>query len=674
MKFTYNWLKDYINLNIPPEKLAEKLTMAGLEVISLENKEGDYVFEVEITSNRPDWLSVLGIAREVAAITNFGLNIKEEKLIRKSKIIGALKIEVEDKKDCPLYTARIIRDVKVGLSPEWLRKRLELVGCRSVNNVVDITNYCLFELGEPLHAFDLDKLNQDRIIIRRGRAEEKVVTIDGVLRGIDRNILVIADSAKPLAIAGVMGGKESEVTFATRNILLEAAVFDPILIRRTRQAQSIQSESSYRFERGVDSRIVEKASQKAAMLIEKVCYGQEVCFKSSGLSKPKERAVTLNPLNVGKILGVDIKVAKIKQILLSLGFTLKKKKNGSLIVAIPSFRQDVRLEEDLIEEVARIFGYDHIPASIPKVLPSVSIRGNRDLVAKIKNILIGLGLNEAITYSLTDPGILNAFDPSVIPIGIMNPLSQEQEVLSTTLIPGLTRAIAHNLNQKEDYIALFEIANVFLQRENLPYAELRLGIALSGAKRMLLNEVAIKDEFGLLNLKGIIEALFARLKVQSYEFINQEQEAKADIYVNQEKIGCMAMLAPVSLDKSGIKNKNVFILEVALDKLISFAQLEKKYSPLSKYPEIIRDISFILKKGSPIKEILAELKEEGRPLLRSLKVVDYYKGKQIPEGYRGLTLECIYGSSERTLTEIEVMPVHNLICLTLREKFSVQMR
>ncbi|MBN2831639.1 MAG: phenylalanine--tRNA ligase subunit beta [Candidatus Omnitrophica bacterium] len=674
MKFTYNWIKDYVDIRLPPEKLAEKLTMAGLEVISLESKEGDCIFEVEITSNRPDWLNILGIAREIAAITGAKLKIKDERPGMQSKSTQALKTEVEDKKDCPLYTARIIRDIKVGLSPDWLRKRLESIGCRSVNNVVDITNYFLFETGEPLHAFDWDKISPDKIIVRRGKAGEKLTTIDGALRSIDCNTLVIADSLKPLALAGIMGGKESEVTYNTKNILLEAAVFNPILIRRTRQAHSIQSESSYRFERGVDLEAVKMASQKAGMLITELCKGRQHCFKSVGLKKAQKRDVILNTLNVEKVLGISIKGSETKEILSGLGFKLKIGKRGLLKVGIPSFRQDVCLEEDLIEEVARIFGYEHIPVSLPKILPPITIRDNRSLVSNIKNILVGLGLNEAITYSLDGSKTLQDFNPGIVAIELLNPLSREQEALRTTLIPGLTHAVANNLNQKQDCIALFEISHVFLKKDSSPYEELKLGIALTGAKRMFFNNAAIKDELGLLNLKGIAEEIFKRLKVQGYEFINQGQGGRAGIYINKEKTGYMEMLGQELLDKFGIKNKNVFMLEISLDKLISYARTEKKYVSLPKYPVITRDISFILQEKNSVKEVIVALKEKGWPLLRSIKVVDYYKGKQIPEGCRGLTIECNYGSNERTLTEEEVYSVHSRICLELKEKFDAVMR
>lgn len=674
MKFTYNWVKDYIDLKLPPDKLAEKLTMAGLEVVSLQPKDGDYLFEVEITSNRPDWLSILGIAREIAAITGTGLKPLAVRPDKRARQLAGMKITIENKKDCPLYTARIIRDIKVGPSVEWLRKRLELVGCRSVNNVVDITNYCLFELGEPLHAFDLDKISSNKIFVRRARPGEKITTIDGSSRVLDTGSLVIADEAGPLALAGVMGGKEAEVSYSTTSILLEAAVFNPVLIRRQRQAQGIQSESSYRFERGVDSGMVETASRRAAQLIIELSSGKDEGFYSLGLTKPRDKLVMLNPINLEKVSGLSIKTPRIKSILSSLGFKIKAKGKGLLSVLVPSFRQDVSLEEDLIEEVTRIYGYEHIPVTLPKVLPSVAIEDSRVLVSRIKNILAGLGLNEAITYSLTDIKSLNSFAPLLRPVELLNPLNQEQGALRTTLLPGLASAVAHNLNQKQDCVALFECADIFFEKEDLPCQEFSLGIALSGAKKMLLNESAIKDELGMLNLKGIIETLLARLGIKKYDFISDAREAKAEIYINNERVGLMQMLSQEVLDLFGVKGKNIFVAELSLNKISVFTLAEKKYAPIPKYPGVSRDISLILKKEESVRNILLALKERGLPLLRSLKVVDYYRGKQIPEGYRGLTLELIYSSGERTLTEEEVAPLHASLCLMLKNQFGAQIR
>jgi len=681
MKVTYNWLKDFVAIKITPELLAEKLTMAGLEVTSLDKKLGDFVFEIEITSNRPDWLSVVGIAREVAAITGQKLQslpkIKSQALGRNpaDKACG-LKICIEDKKDCPLYTAKIIKGVKVGPSPSWLRDRLELIGCRSVNNIVDITNYILFETGEPLHAFDLDKLSRGEIFIRRAKNNEKIVTIDGGEKTLNQNILVIADKEKPVAVAGVMGGKDTEVTEATTNILLEAAAFNQIAVRQARRSLGLQSESAYRFERGIDLEIVETASQRALKLIQELAGGSCVMAKSSGFPQKKHKSVMLEVCAAHKILGIDIPASKIKIILDSLGFKVKIKAKDRLSVEIPGHRLDINSEIDLIEEIARVFGYENIAKSLPVAKAQINISQTQDKISLVKNILVGLGLNEVITYSLIDREASKSFAQSKdYPlIEILNPLSKEQEVLRPSLASGLARCVAHNLNQKQDYINVFEIAKAFLGSNDLPREELVLGLALSGAKSFLLEQGRIEDKAGPLHLKGMLEVLFQRLGIKDYSFSASQDPLVFSISLNQEKIGVLGKLNKDTLDKFGIKNRDVFMAELYLEKVFASAQLDKKFTPPPRYPGINRDISFILKDDISIKEILDTIKEKGGQLLRDVNIMDYYKGEQIPSGFRGLTISCFYCSDERTLTETEINPAHNLICGLLTERFGAKMR
>ncbi|MFZ2356241.1 MAG: phenylalanine--tRNA ligase beta subunit-related protein, partial [Candidatus Omnitrophota bacterium] len=351
MKLTYNWLKDFLEIKITPGVLADKLTMAGLEVKSVEERDGDFVFEVEITSNRPDWLSIVGVAREVAAITNTKRktqSVKPQSKIKNFKRTGnGFKIEIEDKKDCPIYSAKIIKNVIVGSSPDWLRKRLELIGCRSINNIVDIANYCLFTYGEPLHAFDLDRLvnglagepvSRLGIIVRRARNKEELVTIDGMKRILNEDVLIIASDTNPhtrtpahpltgtpIAIAGVMGGKDTEVSFATKNILLESAIFNPLVIRRGRRKLGLQTDSSYRFERGVDFETIELATDEAVKLILDLAGGQLYLAKSEGLTKGKNKIISFDINSAARILGIDIPVIKIKNILNHLGFGVQPK-------------------------------------------------------------------------------------------------------------------------------------------------------------------------------------------------------------------------------------------------------------------------------------------------------------------------------------------------------------
>lgn len=677
MKLTYNWLKDFVEIKLTPQALADKLTMAGVEVTSLAEKEGDFIFEIEVTSNRPDWLSVIGIAREVVAITNSRFkpqNLNLNILIGKEK--SPFAIEIQDKKDCPLYTAKIIRGVKVRPSPDWLKERLELIGCRSVNNIVDITNYVLFTWGEPLHAFDLDRLSQEGIIVRRGRKEEKITTIDGEVRMLDPEILVIADKDKAVAVAGIIGSKNSEVTENTKNILLEAAVFNPVIIRRARQKLGVQSESSYRFERSVAPETAQHASWQAIKFIQEISSGRCVLVKSCGKTQTKKKKITLGISGVQKILGVDTGAAQIKNILAKLEFKLKPKTKNNFTVEVPSHRLDIKSEIDLIEEIARIYGYEKIPKTLPKVSHQIAMAGTEGLVCLIKNTLLGLGLNEVITYSLIDRDLLIALGlkESSCAIEILNPLSKEQEILRPTVIVGLLGCVANNLNQKQGFINIFETSKVFSGEGASIKEELVLGIALCGTRSLLLQQGMVKEEASFLDLKGILESLLRRLGIKDYNFNAKDNPSTVVIYIKKEKIGTMTKLPRSVLEKFDIKNKDVLVVELGLERLFSYANLKRTFAPLPLYPAISRDISIILREGVAIDDILKAMKEKGSPLLREVEVVDYYKGKQIPSGYRGLTISCLYRSDERTLTEAEVNPIHSLVSFVLADRFSAHLR
>ncbi|MFA4888937.1 MAG: phenylalanine--tRNA ligase subunit beta [Candidatus Omnitrophota bacterium] len=674
MRVTYNWLKDFVEIKIPARELVDKLTMAGLEVVSLEEKQGDWVLEIEITSNRPDWLSVTGIAREVAALT--GKRLKSSFLNPEPRTPNpgsSILITIQDKKDCLLYTAKIIEGVNVAPSSDWLKRRLELIGCRSINNIVDITNYILFTYGEPLHVFDLDKLGASQaIVVRRAKNNETLVTIDGVERKLTPDILVIADSAKPIAIAGIMGGKDTEVSAGTKNILLEAAVFNPLLIRRGRQSLGLQTHSSYRFERGIDRATAESSSWQAVRLIQQLAGGKLTVAKSLGATQKANKVITLGSADAERILGKRIAAAKIKQILQGLGFTVKLAGKNKFQVRVPGFRQDVSLKEDLIEELSRVYGFENIPVSLPRFSPQASAGKTRELVSLLKNILCSQGLNEAITYSLVKSNFLKPAEKKEI--AITNPQSQEQAVLRIGLISSLLERVAYNLNQKQNYIGLFEVASVFFWENNLPREELSLAIAVCGEKKYFLRQGAVKEEAGILNLKGILEACLQRLGIKDYNFLAAGPACCFNFMLGGENAGVLMQLPKEALSKFDIKNRDVFALELSLEKLFRQADLGKKYLPLPKFPGITRDISLVLKKDISLNAVLAAIKEAGQPLLRELKISDYYQGKQIPEGCRGLTISCFYSSSSRTLTEEEVSPVHDSACKIVSERFSAKIR
>ncbi|MDD5436171.1 MAG: phenylalanine--tRNA ligase subunit beta, partial [Candidatus Omnitrophica bacterium] len=483
MLISYNWLKDYIDPNLAPARLAEVLTMSGLTTESVHALGNDHIFEIEITANRPDWLSYIGVARELAAITGSRLKLPAPGSMKVSHKKGGARVTVEEKSLCQRYTARVIRNINVDASPDRLKKKLETMGLRPVNNIVDITNFCLFETGEPMHAFDLDKVEGPEIIIRKARKGEKIVTIDGVERELNDAMLIIADKSRPIAIAGVMGGLNTEVTHSTKNILLEAASFDPISVRRTRRALGISTESSYRFERKVDLNNIADASDRATSLIYELAGGEACDFIDIGKKAAQTKEITLRLPRLNAVLGLEIPPEKVKKIANSLGLRIKKSAKDSITVETPQFRYDLNAEVDIIEEVARIYGYNKIPSSVPAVVaqdekvPPDVVAGN-----KIREVLAGMGADEIITYSLLGGNLLKMAclaDSKVAEV--KNPLSSEQEVMRPGLMPGMLTSILWNINRKTKDLKLFELGKIYTKESETKFGEKRyLAIGMAG--------------------------------------------------------------------------------------------------------------------------------------------------------------------------------------------------
>ncbi|MEW6075032.1 MAG: phenylalanine--tRNA ligase subunit beta [Candidatus Omnitrophota bacterium] len=680
MKITYNWLKDFVTITLAPRALAEKLTMAGLEVVSIEESNGDFVFEIEITSNRPDWLSVVGVAREVAALTNKKLKLSEPQPLRMGGR-HALGIEVQEKKDCPLYTAKLIEGIKVGPSPEWLRQRLELIGCRSINNIVDITNYILFEWGEPLHAFDFDTLQAGAITVRRAKKEEKIVTIDGIERQLNHDVLVIADAKGPVAIAGIMGGRETQVGPATSRILLEAAVFNPVVVRRGRRMLGLESDSAYRFERGVDSVVAQEASLRAARLIRQIAGGTVSAAKISGVAKAPARRIALDTTHLRRALAVQIPPGTIKGILESLGFNVKAVSQKKYTINVPSFRQDVKIEVDLIEEIARIFGYGRIPTTIPRIRPQAGPQDDTALNRSLKEILIGLGLNEVITYSLIEKGWVRAPGQDADKeIAIANPLSKDQAVLRTTLRASLAQCVAYNLRQKQPYIAIFEIAHTYgLDVVEEVQEHYKLGIALCGGRMLWVGKDRVYDEAGLLHIKGILEVLFERLGIEkdAYQFVMRNAH-EGQVYARGILVGTFVRLRKEMCERLDIKNKEVVEAEIDVETLLSSARLKRRFKPFARMPRVTRDTTIVVKDTVRTGAILDEIARWGmrnsKGLLQDAEVSKYYKGEQIPDDAKSLTISCTYCSPQRTLTDGEVNALHAQLVGELKKIFNAAIR
>jgi len=692
MKVSYSWLKEYISFKLNPEDLAERLTMAGIEVKSIEQKGADHIFEAEITSNRPDWLSVYGIAREIRAIT--GARLKPIK-VNLSKESDSLKpsASIDDKKGCLRYTARVIEDVRIGLSPKWLTDKIESAGIRPVNNVVDITNFCLIESGQPLHAFDYDKIVSQLnakpcIVVRRARKDEEITTIDGIRRKLDESILVIAadiaeQTGKPIAIAGIMGGKDTEVTFSTKRVLLESAYFDPPAIRAAAKKLGVSTESSYRFERGVDPSGVLSASNRAAALIRDLAKARAVSKAlDAGTGNVKRRKITLRISRTNKILGVKVTALKCASILKGLGLKVKKKGKDSLEVLAPSFRADLKEEADLIEEIARIYGYDKVPETLTKI--SVWGKGSQKSAERIteetiRETLTGMGLNEVISHALISKSniinkIMNTVDDKLLKV--QNPLSSESEALRPSALCGMMDVLARNINRKAADMRIFELGkSYFCGDDGVASEKSVLAIALCGIKA---KDWRNKTTLDIFDLKGTIEALFEKLGISGYGFEAKASpllapSASASIKVDGGDIGILGKLGKSVLDGYDIKIP-IFISEMDLGPIYARAKLGRKFAGLPKYPSVARDISLIVDDKVSNSEIAGLIKTACGDLAISVEPFDLYHGEQIPKGSKSILYSVEYRASDRTLTDEEVNSLDKKVRETLAGRFNAKIR
>lgn len=677
MKVTYSWLKDFVNITLPPEKLADKLTMAGLEVTSLSKFGDDHVFEIEVTPNRSDCLSVLGIAREIAAITGRKMRPAAVKKAASPRKARSFPVKVESGKDCPVYTAKIIRGVNVGPSPKWLAERVSAVGLRPVNNIVDITNYVLYETGQPLHAFDLDKI-KGGITVRRAKQGEEITAIDGKKCLLNKDVLVIADNAGPVAIAGVMGGIDTEINADTKNILIETALFDPIVVRRGRSIAGASTDSSYRFERGVDRSGLLGASERAAGLVISIASGQDEGMIVSGGLSARPRSIILKERSVLNLLGIDISTARTKAILAALGFGVKKHTKEKLSVSIPSFRQDVSIEADLIEEIARIYGYDNIPSCLPAFRPRIDEETLREIKLKkgLRDALISQGLDEAISVSLLNYKLLEELEyPADELRPIVNPLNSQQCVLRPTLLCGLLDAVRTNLNQRQDRVAVYEWGRRFFKDTE----EDTLAFALSGENIKCLAQGISREGYSLFHAKGVIEGIFRGLGINDYGIeegccVFFAEGRSFSLAAQGDKLGVFGEIEAGILDTFGIKNAKVFAAEIQIEKVFRIADLSRRYSPLPSFPSIRRDISLTLKKDITAQEVKKVIVSNAAGTLKDVSVVDCYYGKQIPGGYKGLMLACLYRSDDHTLTDEEANSMHDKVLKALVKELKAEIR
>lgn len=681
MKVSYGWLRKYVPTKIRAKNLADALTMNGLEVTSIEEKGEDFIFEIEVTPNRSDALCHIGIAREVSAITGKRLKLPVFNLTRYfSKNIPTPKVLVQQHSACRRYTARIITDVCVGPSPKWLISRIESLGLRPVNNIVDITNFVLLETGQPLHAFDYDKLTEGKIIVRFAKETEEITNIDGEKRKLKSDILVIADADKPVAIAGIMGGQDTEVGPSTKRILLEAAYFDPVSIRRSSRYLGLATDSSYRFERGVDISKIIHASDRAASLICEIANGRthkkivDVSKKEKG-----EAIITLRPKRVNLLLGVRVSNADIRTTLSSIGFKVLEQK-GIMKVTIPSFRkEDVKREVDLIEEIARIYGYDKIPTVLPNAIVTEEtphFKQKEEIVTAIREALAALAFNEALTYSLISSADIEKVNVSDINIiSIKNPLSEQQEVMRNTLLAGLLKAINYNLNMGNADLRLYELSNIYFRQDEDLQENLSLSLGICGNS---ISDWSRKQQpMDLFYLKGVLKTLFDKLGIDVYFEESQHPSLEPDrtmaILAYNKMLGAMGLVKQEILAKMDIK-KDVYAAEINTQVLFENARLEKLFKPIIRYPSSERDISICVDENISYESINRAIKDTAASFIKNIELIEQYRGKQIRENQRGLLIRITYRAKDRTLKETEIEKAHNEIREKLIRDFGVVIR
>ena len=691
MLISYNWLRELTGTNLTPTELRERLTMVGLAIDAVEEIEGDSVLDVEVPSNRPDCLSHIGIAREVAVIERSKVQSPKSKVpTTEGKASDFTSVEIQDPELCPRYTARIVRGVKIGPSPAWLQKRLGEIGQRPINNVADITNYVLHELGQPLHAFDLPKLAQHRIVVRRAKASEKLKTLDGVDRTLDSEMLVIADAQRPVALAGIMGGLDSEISAQTTDVLIESAYFNPDSVRRTARKLGMDTEASRRFERGADSENVLQAQTRCVELICEIAGGVATEDAIDVYPNPlPAHLVDFRPARVERVTSLRVDPAEMTRILEALGFRPEESpKNGAVRFAVPSWRIDVSLEEDLIEEIARHTGYDKIASELPPSNMSGEYQPTEMKRRALRRILRDLGFDEAINFSFIDtahdeqfellPGVAADCD-KVSFVTLSNPILEEATRMRATLLPGLIESLKNNLNHGTRDVRLFEIGRIFagFTPGELPLERDALALIATGGATEEGRAQASK-EIDFYELKGALEAAVDAMKLAPLGFSKarvkhlREGQAAKIMLADGTTIGSIGRLSE-TIAASYKFRQPVYLAELDLTALLDSEQRTTQYKPLPRYPSVVRDVTVLIGRDVSFAELLEAIDSERVADYSRAKLVGTYEGEGIPEDKRSVTLRIEYRSEEGTLRDEEVEEQHRRLIDSLLIKFSAKL-
>ncbi|MCT4598537.1 MAG: phenylalanine--tRNA ligase subunit beta [Vallitalea sp.] len=647
----------------------------GMDVKKLFGLD-DTVVEYEITSNRPDCFSIVGIAREAAATFNTEFNypeIKVEEIGEDANNYAS--VEIKEETLCPRYAARIVKNVKVEPSPKWMREKLLSCGIRPINNIVDITNFVMLELGQPMHAFDLDKLEDNKVIVRLAKDNEKIMTLDGEERNLDSSMLVIADSNKAVAIAGVMGGEETKVSENTKTLLFEAANFEGTNIRFTSKKLGLRSDSSAKFEKYLDPNNIEEAINRACQLINMLGAGEVVSNMIDVYpNKREEKVIEYSADSINKLLGTDLSNEEMIRIFEKVEIKVDKE-NGK--VTVPTFRPDVEREVDLAEEVARFYGYDNIPVTLATGTPTVGKKSYKQKIEDITRIVMeNCGISEAMTYSFESPKVfdkikLDENDKLRKAVTISNPLGEDFSIMRTTTINGMLTALSTNYNRRNEKASLYELSYIYLPKD-MEYKELP-------DERMQLT-IGMYGDIDFYHVKGVVETLLERLGIyEGYEYdpnscINYLHPGRqAKITINTKELGIIGEVHPDVADNYSIDTR-AYVAVIDMPTLVKKANLERSYEPLAKYPAVNRDLALLAKNDILVGQIEAIIKQRGGKILEGIKLFDVYTGSQIEEGYKSIAFNLTFRAADRTLKEKEISKTMKKILNGLETMLDVKLR
>lgn len=685
MLISYQWLKEFTGTALSPLEIRERLTMVGLAIDAVESHGDDSVIDVEVPSNRPDCLSHIGIARELTVIERKELHVPVPRFVRtEGRSEDLTSVEIKDPDLCPRYAAWLVRGVKIGPSPDWLAKRLESIGQRPINNVADVTNYVLHELGQPLHAFDLAKLDGRRIVVRRAARGEKLRTLDGVDRELTGDMLVIADAGKPVALAGIMGGEDSEISSTTTDVLIESAYFDPNSVRRTARRLGMDTEASRRFERGADRENVLRAQQRCVELICELAGGVATEHPIDVYPEPVEpRVVTMRPERVKGLTSLSVEEPEMVRILEGLGFKSETFPLEKFSFRVPSWRIDVEQEEDLVEEIARHTGYDKIASELPPTNIPGEYQPMELKQRSLRRMLNAFGFDEAITFSFIGredqfeliPALQDRAQPE-----LKNPIIEGASWMRSTLLSGLLNSVRHNFNHGIRDVRLFEIGRLFgvSKAGELPEEPLALALVATGAA-VEENKAQPERELDFFDLKGTLEGAVDWMNLSPLVFTNSAAKhlraGQAALVKRADgvELGTIGRLSETIASAYKFRQP-VYVLELDLGSLIGGPERIVQYSPLPRYPSVMRDLSLLLNRSVSLDEILGAVRKQQVADCRNVMLVGTFAGANIPPAKRSVTLRLEYRSDERTLRDEEVEERHSQLTSSLLETFGAEQR